>query len=350
MNLYCTEKLFKRLRCKPEKAPSPNAPMTDWYASDAVLYGEDVIVAVLPKFRFAVLLPDLQRDGWGSLRQQLVQGIRDALQGYPIEPEIIDQYIPADTVFAIRSPGDRKTAVMVNAVQRRAVKLAEDSPDLQALQRQLNDNLVVASDIYGIPSEDLIKKLVHDYGAPVQAMELEVSLQHEGETVRRTLLVPAAASFKLLHLYLQEAFHWDRDHIHCFILPVSDQHPLPVRILDSEAELFVPCDAEEVVQDCDVHLQDYLQVGDTFHYVYNFTENWEHTIRFTKVLPMPKSDLPMCTFLENPAPMERSGAVVNFSDLGRIFAPAGMYPDEGTAELITEQLRFHQETSWKDLT
>ena len=216
-------------------------------------------------------------------------------------------------------------------MQRRAVKLAEDSPDLQALQRQLNDNLVVASDIYGIPSEDLIKKLVHDYGAPVQAMELEVSLQHEGETV-------------------QEAFHWDRDHIHCFILPASDQHPLPVRILDSEAELFVPCDAEEVVQDCDVHLQDYLQVGDTFHYVYNFTENWEHTIRFTKVLPMPKSDLPMCTFLENPAPMERSGAVVNFSDLGRIFAPAGMYPDEDTAELITEQLRFHQETSWKDLT
>lgn len=227
MNLFCASKLFKVLGTRPQKASAPGNPMADWYATYTTVNGEDVIAAVLLKFRFCVLLPDEGKDQWANLGQQLTRRVRDTLQDYPISPSLVDQYLPAETVFALGVPEGR-TVTKLNAVVARLNKLAPQHPDLKDLQHALNDALVVASDVYCIPSKSLMEQIVHDYAAPVRAFELEAKLEHDGNTVRRTLLVSPNTNFLFLHRYLQQAFHWADDHLHEFTLPASKRR-LPVR-------------------------------------------------------------------------------------------------------------------------
>lgn len=131
--------------------------------------------------------------------------------------------------------------------------------------------------------------------APV--LRIQVRLQRVRPPVWRRLEISAGASLGVLHHAIQSAFGWEDCHLHEFA---------------SEAERIGPIDeeADPGLRDEDrVRVGDVLaRPGDSLLYVYDFGDDWRHTIELEEVVSAgPPPGLPRCTDGRGSAPAEDSG-------------------------------------------
>lgn len=104
---------------------------------------------------------------------------------------------------------------------------------------------------------------------------IRVDLVGAEPAIWRRLALPADTTLDLLHRVLQCAFGWTESHLHRFT-PVGDRH-------DPEAEsILTPFDVEEGEQgvlESALRLDQLIAaVGDRLFYLYDFGDEWEHTL------------------------------------------------------------------------
>lgn len=131
---------------------------------------------------------------------------------------------------------------------------------------------------------------------------------------RRIQLIEES-SFWDLHVAIQEVFGWTNSHMHEFYRPESakiENEKIGIPIDDGFLDIDeIPLAGWE----CDI--SDYfLNVGNTMEYVYDFGDNWVHTIVLEGILLRPKkTKFPRCIEGERAAPPEDCGGISGYYDL-----------------------------------
>ena len=121
----------------------------------------------------------------------------------------------------------------------------------------------------------------------LNAVQIRVALDDIEPPVWRRLVVPLGTTLAELHYIIQAAMGWTDSHMHEFEiggLSYGDIEVLSAERTDDDARVY---DANEV------RLRDFSrQPGTSFKYVYDYGDNWRHTITLEKVLavkPAPKT-------------------------------------------------------------
>ncbi len=304
MKLFLSGKVQKNLRCKAEKVPVPEDLLDRWYANLIELHGADTLVAILPDFRFCVILWNVPVDPYTDLTKLLVPAIRKALRDphYGIPLSLIDQYMPEDTVFELCTSGDRSFTSRMGA----ATNLVLNDPmswfaslngfDPLQTQRTVNRGFLERPGKETCARWEAVKEQLQlQYGRTVSALELEISLDLQQYVMRRTLVVPEDIAFGTLHLYLEKTCFHESNNLPQLFLQ---------RLGNPEEPLHVFRSPTGESWDDDLSLAARIQEGTRFRYLYapdGAEHLWEIDLqakrRFTT-----EEDLPICTSCEGQAP------------------------------------------------
>ncbi len=217
MKLFCTAPLQQTMGWKCAKAPTPPDPLDCWYAGLAYMGGVDTVVAALPAFRFCIPLWNLQETDWDRFNHHLVQRIRAVLDDprYNIPLSVIDRYLPEDTVFEPCASVDPSLPThMANTMRklrngcRMPWMCSYIDSDQARTMLAINDALYFpkGSEYGRVPWREVRAQLRRRYGRAAPAMELEVSLDAEHDTVRRTLIISPDTTLYYLSAYLHATF------------------------------------------------------------------------------------------------------------------------------------------------
>ncbi|MGY2222171.1 plasmid pRiA4b ORF-3 family protein [Pseudomonas gingeri] len=139
--------------------------------------------------------------------------------------------------------------------------------------------------------------------ASVQILRIE--LKTIIPTIWRQVAVPDSISLDTLHRVIQTSMGWSDTHPHRFEIagrhyraPVSGSHQDGSPVAEQGNAL--------------VHV---LQQHSTFHYVYDFGDNWEHLITLEKTLPAEACPaLPYCIDGANACPPEDIGGAPGYGE------------------------------------
>jgi hypothetical protein len=158
-----------------------------------------------------------------------------------------------------------------------------------------------------------------------------VHLDDSDPPIWRRLDLPPNLTLDLLHQVLQVAFDWTDSHLHRFSLGGS--------AFDHHSQLFLcPYDVDnrEWPEDDDglpaaqTRLDETLsEPGDLLHYLYDYGDNWELTLRLEEVLPA-ESDCPAAVIVdgERAAPPEDCGHLVDADSLSEVLPDPALFEPE----------------------
>lgn len=127
--------------------------------------------------------------------------------------------------------------------------------------------------------------------------QFKISLKHSAPLIWRRVLVPAAMSLAQLHIAIQALFEWEQAHLYSFYHSG--------RSFDDE----VPGTLETMLQELE------LKLKQTFNYVYDFGDDWIHTILLEKII---QNDgcyrLPFCLGGKRAGPPEDCGGIPGYEN------------------------------------
>lgn len=154
------------------------------------------------------------------------------------------------------------------------------------------------------------------------AVQVLVTLDDIEPRIWRRLIVPLDTTLANMHPIIQAAMGWKDSHLHDFEvggLTYGDTWSLSAERTDDDPRVY---DAQEV------RLRDFSRKpGVTFTYVYDFGDNWRHTVTLEKLVaasPAPKK--PSCIGGARCCPPEDVGGTSGYFEFLRVLlAPA---PDE----------------------
>ena len=112
------------------------------------------------------------------------------------------------------------------------------------------------------------------------AVQIRITLDDIEPPVWRRLIVPIAWNLGQLHLAIQAAFNWWNCHLHEF--RIGGLRYGDVDVLQDDAFE----DDSQAFDEQAVRLRDFEGPGTTFTYVYDFGDNWRHTVEIEKLLAL----------------------------------------------------------------
>jgi len=157
---------------------------------------------------------------------------------------------------------------------------------------------------------------------------VRVHLDDSDPTIWRRLDLRSNLTLDLLHQVLQVAFDWTDSHLHRFSLGGG--------AFDRHSQLFLcayDVDNKEWPEDDDglpaakVRLDETLgEPGDVLHYLYDYGDNWELTLRLEEVLPA-ETDCPAALVVdgERAAPPEDCGHLVDADSLAEVVPDPALF-------------------------
>ncbi len=138
-------------------------------------------------------------------------------------------------------------------------------------------------------------------------LQLKISLEGITPKIWRRFLVKENITFQKLHETIQAVMGWDNYHLFAFYIG-KEQIGMPD-----------PDFNDEMLSSKKVKLKDKLVVKQKFSYLYDFGDNWEHTLVVEKVLD--SADVPFIPFClggERACPPEDCGSVPGYHELQKI--------------------------------
>ena len=155
----------------------------------------------------------------------------------------------------------------------------------------------------------------------LNAVQMRVALDEIEPPVWRRLVVPLGTTLADLHHIIQAAMGWTDSHMHEFEvggLCYGDIEVLSAERTDNDARVY---DANEV------RMRDFSRhPGTSFKYVYDYGDNWRHTVTLEKVLavkPAPKTAT--CIEGARSCPPEDVGGTSGYFEFLRVL----LAPDPG---------------------
>jgi tetratricopeptide (TPR) repeat protein len=159
--------------------------------------------------------------------------------------------------------------------------------------------------------------------------QLRIELDHVAPPVWRRIQVPYSATFRELHLAIQNAMGWTDSHLHEFhVEPPFGRSP--VRIGTPDPEL----GGGAILPDWEVKLDAFLTPErPQVRYVYDFGDEWSHSLRLEHVAPAdPEVTYPRCVGGERACPPEDVGGPPGYERLLAALRDAD--PDDEARELL----------------
>jgi hypothetical protein len=137
--------------------------------------------------------------------------------------------------------------------------------------------------------------------------QIKVTLCDSEPPVWRRVLVRGDTTLDALHEVLQIVMGWHNSHLHAF--HVGDA-------IYGEPEVYFPDDDLDTVEESDFRLDQIAKAGDSFTYLYDFGDSWEHEIKIEKVVSAePGADYPFCLAGERACPPEGCGGMPGYESL-----------------------------------
>lgn len=169
-------------------------------------------------------------------------------------------------------------------------------------------------------------------------MAIQFKIQLRGITkppVWRRVIVPETLTFDGFHRVIQTLFDWDNYHLYQFMGGGDD--PYPVVAIPSKDDWEQP--------DMDALKTKLSKVftfeKQTFYYIYDFGDNWQHRILLEKILPG-KGAVPVCLAGKGACPPEDCGGVWGYENLKEILAD----PTHEEHEDMKEWLGLEKDEKW----
>ena len=137
-----------------------------------------------------------------------------------------------------------------------------------------------------------------------QVYQFKITLKGIRPPIWRRIQVPETYSFWDLHVAIQDAMGWLDSHLHRFEISTSYGIKEEIGIPDEEFD-------KEVLPGWKQKLSDYFSMDNKkAEYVYDFGDNWAHTIELEKILPRDKdTKYPICIAGKRACPPEDCGGI-----------------------------------------
>jgi hypothetical protein len=148
-----------------------------------------------------------------------------------------------------------------------------------------------------VPAEPPAVSTIPEPGPPTRTLRLKVTLQWRPD-VWRTIDILDNQTLEDLHYAIQDAFHWDNDHLYSFFLSGKAWDSITeIATPDSDSE---PPLADEVIfRDLD------LQPGQEFLYLFDYGDELRHTVEVEQLFPeVKKGDFPRIVQRKGRAPAQ----------------------------------------------
>lgn len=133
------------------------------------------------------------------------------------------------------------------------------------------------------------------------AVRLRITLVDSEPLVWRLVEVPARITLAALHWVIQDAFAWEACHPHLFEVPKRGIFRGGEQVRNEQATRLP-------------------EPGTTFHYLYDFGDNWSHAVEVVEHLPEREIDRAVCLDGASAAPEEDCGGVWGWAHLCEILA------------------------------
>lgn len=136
-------------------------------------------------------------------------------------------------------------------------------------------------------------------------LELKITLNNIRPPIYRKIQVPDFYTFHQLHHLIQLAFEWENIHMYTFFDKDSE-----ISAFEDDFSERQPGDAKKIKLK-----ERFKSLKDRLLYVYDFGDNWEHTVELEKVLDAdPSKRYPACISGQRNAPPEDVGGAFGFED------------------------------------
>lgn len=139
-----------------------------------------------------------------------------------------------------------------------------------------------------------------------QAFRFRIELDGITPLVWRRIEVLASSTFWDLHVAIQDAFGWLDYHLHKF-----EVGTLAIGLPGEHAE-------RDIVPEWTVPLSKHLGRARTLSYLYDFGDDWHHTIYLEEVKEANGGSYPRCLAGENATPPEDCGGAYGFRNLKEV--------------------------------
>ncbi len=160
--------------------------------------------------------------------------------------------------------------------------------------------------------------------------QFKITLKDIKPPVWRRIQVPGTYSFWDLHVAIQDAMGWYDCHLHHFeILNPFTKEKEYIGIPDEEGEMGI-----KILTGWKERLSDYfLKENVKADYLYDYGDNWEHTIKLEKILPREEEiKYPVCIDGERACPPEDCGGTGGHEDFLEVIMDPNHKEYEGMLE------------------
>ncbi len=125
-----------------------------------------------------------------------------------------------------------------------------------------------------------------------KVFQFHVSLEDIEPEIWRRIQISGDSTFWDLHCAIQDAFGWLDSHLHEFHLGSGDDE---LRVGSPDEEYPSGGKDSEVLPGWEVPVEENLEEGEAFLYVYDFGDDWMHHITFERVSEaVPGRKYPIC--------------------------------------------------------
>lgn len=148
---------------------------------------------------------------------------------------------------------------------------------------------------------------------PTPIYQLRIVLREISPPVFRVLQIKGNASLGKLHDYIQGVMGWKDCHMHEFKIKKQRYR--------SYEQTYEEIDERDMHNEHDYRIDKLLQEGDSFEYLYDYGDCWEHEITVEAIIPPEEgSHYPICAYGERACPPEDCGGIWGYEDLLEILS------------------------------
>ena len=143
----------------------------------------------------------------------------------------------------------------------------------------------------------------------MSSLQLKVQLEDINPVIWRTFQIDQTETFFDLHEILQIVMGWENAHL--FEFQIKERK---IGLLPDEDEMW---DTDASLEDSEsiLMLDMNLKEGDSFHYIYDFGDNWKHLLTVEKVLADDETNCPICLGGARNCPPEDCGGIWGYADM-----------------------------------
>lgn len=185
--------------------------------------------------------------------------------------------------------------------------------------------------------------------------QFRIDIKGAKPPIWRRVLVEKNICFGEFHEIIQNIFDWEDSHLHQFVLDMN------TAIVCMDSEFYEPIFEKEYDEEEVILSKIFKKVGDKIEYVYDFGDDWIHTVKLEEILDKEEDkNYPYLVTGKMAAPVEDCGGIWGWTELCEAMKDKNherreefleyyneFKPDEFTKEEIEEINEFFK--AWDDM-